>query len=177
MRRRLLLYVGLSFYSLTGCQPAAPNWTPLPKPIAAPDFTLPTLAGGTVTLSSLRGQVVIMEFWATWCGPCRYSTPSLDAVYRKFRDRRVSVLLINEGEDADRVRAWVQGRFQAPILLDADTRVGWQYGVRGIPRLFVVDQAGQIVYVRSGYSGGLERNLEAAITQLLTAHGATAHGG
>jgi len=172
-----LLFLCVIAALLHGCQPATSTWKPLAAPVTAPDFTLPVLTGGTVTLSGLRGQVVVMEFWATWCGPCRFSTPSLDAVYRKFRDRRVSVLLINEGEDADRVRAWVQGRFQAPILLDADTRVGWQYGVQGIPRLFVVDQAGQIVYVRSGYSGGLERNLEAAITQLLTAHGATAHGG
>jgi len=110
-----------------------------------------------------------MEFWATWCGPCRFSTPSLDVIYRKFRDRGVMVWLINEGEASERIHRWVNGRFQAPILLDQDTRVGYRYGVQGIPQLFVVDQAGQIAYVRSGYGGGLERDLSAILNDLLTA--------
>jgi len=162
---------------VAGCQSQPPPWPRVDSPIAAPDFTLPQLDAGTVHLADLRGRVVVMEFWATWCGPCRFSTPSLDAIYRRFRDRGVTVLLINEGEEPEKVRAWVEGRFQAPILLDQDTRVGWRYGVRGIPRLFIVDQAGQIVYVRSGYGGGLERDLAAVLTQLLAEQPTAAHGG
>lgn len=158
-----------------GCQSQAPQWPRLNPPVAAPDFTLPQLDAGTVRLSDLRGRVVIMEFWATWCGPCRFSTPSLDVIYRKFRDRGVTVLLINQGETPEKVRTWVNGRFQAPILLDQDTRVAGRYGVQGIPRLFVVNQEGQILYVRSGYGGGLERDLSAILNELLTAPSAD-HG-
>ena len=171
--RTLILLAALA----AGCQSATTGWPRVDPPIAAPDFTLPQLDAGTVSLGDLRGRVVVMEFWATWCGPCRFSTPSLDAIYRKFHDRGAMVLLINEGEEPEKVRAWVNGRFQAPILLDQDTRVGWRYGVRGIPRLFVVDQAGQILYVRSGYGGGLERDLTSILTQLLAEHTAETHGG
>jgi len=118
-----------------------------------------------------------MEFWATWCGPCRFSSPSLDVIYRKFHDRGATVLLINQGEAPDTVRTWINGRFQAPILLDRDRRVAMRYGVQGIPRLFVVDQAGQILYVRSGYGGGLERDLGAILTQLLAQPAPAGHGG
>jgi FolB domain-containing protein len=152
-----------------GCQSQAPQWPRLDPPVAAPDFTLPQLDAGTVHLSDLRGRVVIMEFWATWCGPCRFSTPSLDVIFRKFRDRGATVLLMNQGENPETVRRWVNGRFQAPILLDQDKRVAWQYGVRGIPRLFIVDQAGQIIYAHSGYRGGLERDLTTILNELLAA--------
>ena len=85
------------------------------------------------------------------------------------------MLLVNQGEDPEKVRTWVDGRFQAPILLDQDTRVAGRYGVQGIPRLFIVDQAGKILYARSGYGGGLERDLSVILNELLTAPSAN-HG-
>ena len=135
------------------------------------------LDGGTVSFADYRGRVVIMEFWATWCPPCRYSTPSLEAIYRRYRDRGVTVLLINEGEPAERVRAWVERRFTAPVLLDTDGRVAQLYQVAGIPRLFIVDQNGQIMYDRSGYRGGLEHNLTLILNELLTPNRVVRHGG
>ena len=170
--RHTWFLIGLSALVATGCGSPPPDWPRLDPPIAAPDFTLQQLDAGTVRLSDLRGRVVIMEFWATWCGPCRFSTPSLDVIYRKFRDRGVTVLLINQGETAEKVRTWVEGRFQAPILLDQDGRVAMRYGVQGIPRLFIVNQAGQILYVRSGYGGGLERDLTAILDDLLATQSA-----
>jgi len=116
----------------------------------------------------LRGQIVIMEFWATWCQPCRFSTPSLDVIYRKFKDQGVEVLLINEGEDPETVREWVSGRFEAPILLDRDGAVGHRYQLPGVPTLFLLDREGRILYLRGGYAGGLERNLKAILQQLLS---------
>ena len=177
MRSRFLLLIGFSVLAATGCGSSAPEWPRLDPPIAAPDFSLQQLDAGTVRLSDLRGRVVVMEFWATWCGPCRFSTPSLDVIYRRFRDRGVTVLLINQGEEPDTVRKWVNGRFQAPILLDQERRVAMRYGVQGIPRLFIVDQAGQILYAHSGYGGGLEHDLGAILTQLLAKPAAAGHGG
>ncbi len=155
-----------------GCESTtlSPDWTRLEPPIVAPEFTLPQLDGAPVTLSGLRGRIVIMEFWATWCGPCRISTPSLDAIYRRYRDRHVTVLLINEGDSATQVRQWAERRFIAPILLDRDGDVGRLYRLAGIPELFVLNQEGRIVYAHSGYSGGLEHNVGLILDELLTAH-------
>ena len=111
-----------------------------------------------------------MEFWATWCGPCRFSLPSLEVIYRKYRDRGVAILLINQGDAAPVVRKWAEKRFTAPILLDEDTRVGVPYGVHGIPRLFIVGKDGRLIYTHGGYGGGLERNLSLVLEELLTPH-------
>lgn len=150
-----------------GCAAETSDWTPLSQPVAAPDFTLPQLGGGMVRLADLRGQVVLMEFWATWCGPCRYSTPSMDLTYRKYRHRGVAVLLVNEGESEETVRRWAGRRFVAPMLLDQDGAVGDTFGVSGLPTLFVIDRQGAIRYVESGYAGGLERNLRVILDGLL----------
>ena len=154
-----------------GCEPGglSNEWHRIEPPVAAPNFTLPQLNGSPVTLSSLRGKVVIMEFWATWCGPCRMSTPSLEAVYREHKDQPVTVLLVNAGETADEIRRWAKQRFTAPILLDTKGAVRRQYGVAGIPKLFVIDQQGRIVYAHSGYGGGLEQSLRTVIKELLHA--------
>jgi peroxiredoxin len=152
-----------------GCLPGTTDWTRVDPPVPAPDFTLAQLDGGkTFRLSDLRGHIVVMEFWATWCGPCRFSTPSLDTMSRRYQGKAVAVLLINQGESEQTIRDWVAGRFVAPILLDADHRVAQQYGVSGIPQVFVVDAQGQIVYTHGGYRGGVEHNLKLILEELLS---------
>ena len=146
---------------------SAQRWQRLPDSVEAPDFTLEQLGGTPVQLSSLRGQVVVMEFWASWCGPCRMSTPSLDAIYRKFRSRGVTVLLVNLQESPETARRWTDGRFAAPILLDREGHVAARYGVHALPRLFIIDRSGRIQYARSGYGGGLERSLGLVLEELL----------
>lgn len=154
---------------LLGCTPVqlGEEWQRIKDPVEAPDFTLDQLDGPPVALSALRGRVVIMEFWATWCGPCRMSTPSLEAVFREHKDKPVSVLLINAGEDVDTIRRWADRRFTAPILLDRQGNGRRLYGVSGIPQLFILDKQGRIVYDHSGYGGGLEQSLRIIIEQLL----------
>ena len=167
-----------SLIVIAGCEPArlSSDWQRLDPPLVAPDFTVPQLDGGPVTLSSYHGRVVVMEFWATWCGPCRMSTPSLDALSRRYRDRGVAVLLINEGDAPAQIRAWAERRFAAPILLDRDGAVGRLYRLAGIPELFVVNQAGRIVYAHSGYRGGLEQSLMLILKELLGTSQGTTHG-
>ena len=152
------------------------DWRRIDPPVAAPDFTLPQLDAAPLTLSQLQGRIVIMEFWATWCGPCRFSLPSLEVIYRRYKDRGVTVLLINQGEAAEPVRRWVHGRFTAPILLDQEQQAGRRYGVQGIPRLFILDRDGRIVYTHAGYGGGLERNVTLILEQLLVPVPAAVHG-
>lgn len=154
---------------MLGCGPKGigSDWHRLTSDVEAPNFTLPDVSGKPVSLADLRGRIVIMEFWATWCGPCRFSLPSLDVIYRRYRDRGVTVLLINKGEDAKKVRAWAERRFVATILLDQDEAVARRYQVEGIPRLFIVDQTGHLIYTHVGYGGGLEHNLSLILKQLL----------
>jgi thiol-disulfide isomerase/thioredoxin len=141
--------------------------------VEAPPFSLARLGGGSVSLADQRGRVVVMEFWATWCGPCRMSTPSLEVIAKRHRDQPVSVLLINAGESAETVRAWTGRKFTAAsILLDADGEVRRRYGVAGIPRLLILDGEGRIVYDHSGYRGGVERNLTLILKQLMAERGA-----
>ena len=162
----------------TGCEPKGitSDWKRIEPSVAAPEFTLPQLDGKPLSLSDLRGRVVVMEFWATWCGPCRFSLPSLEAIYRRYRDRGVTVLLINQGESAEQARRWAKRRFTAPILLGQDGRVGQRYGAHGIPKLLIVDQAGRLVYEHEGYGGGLESNLSRILDELLAQKSPASHG-
>ena len=154
---------------LAGCGPdgLGKEWQAVNPPVQAADFTLPALTGDTISLSSLKGRVVLLEFWATWCEPCRFSTPSLDVIYRKYKDRGVSVLLVNHGEEAGVIRKWVKKRFVAPILVDPQMQVTALYQADALPKLFVINQQGQIVYVHEGYGGGLESSLKIILEKLL----------
>jgi cytochrome c biogenesis protein CcmG/thiol:disulfide interchange protein DsbE len=113
----------------------------------APAFTLDTLAGGTVALPDLRGKVVVVNFWASWCFPCRQETPALQAVYQQYKDSGVVVVglnLTNQDSMADvRTFAHAYG-LTYPILLDRDGSVGLQYRVQGLPSTFFVSRKGVI---------------------------------
>lgn len=159
--------------ALAGCEPAglSSSWQRIDPPQPAPDFALQTLAGDTVRLSSFKGRIVLVEFWATWCGPCRFSTPSLDAMYRKYSEKGVSALLVNQAEEPEVVRQWAGKRFMAPILLDRQNAVGTMYQATSLPTLVVVDHEGRMVYRKEGYGGGLEAQLKIVLDELLTPQG------
>ncbi|MBI2468369.1 MAG: TlpA family protein disulfide reductase [Candidatus Rokubacteria bacterium] len=131
---------------------AEPDFTALgvdrydpPKP--APAFALPDLDGKTVRLQELRGKVVLVGFWATWCPPCQEEAPSLNRLYSDLHGRGLEVLLISFREDPDLVRrtarAW---GYLPPVLIDRSGDVtGRQFGVWGPPTAFFVDRRGQLV--------------------------------
>jgi thiol-disulfide isomerase/thioredoxin len=165
---RCVLLIVLAL-TTAGCEPPSigGDWKRVEPPRAAASFTLKQLDGTPVSLTGLSGQVVVMEFWATWCAPCRQSLPSLEAIAKKYKDRGVSVLLINVEESADSVRRWMGRRYTTPVLLDGNGAVSGQYGVSSIPRLFVLNQAGQLVWMHAGYGGGLEQSLSMILDDLL----------
>ena len=155
---------------LAGCLPTrvTKDWQPLKPRVPANNFQLASLAGGEVSLEALRGRIVVMEFWATWCPPCRFSLPSLETIARRYRDRGVTVLLINQGESEEQVRRWAAQRFGAStILLDANSFLSEVYQVQGYPRLFIVDPQGLLAYTHAGYGGGMERNLTLILDDML----------
>jgi cytochrome c biogenesis protein CcmG/thiol:disulfide interchange protein DsbE len=112
----------------------------------APDFTLPELDGPPVHLAALRGQVVVVNFWASWCAECHTEQPALNATWARFRDSGVVVLGVDfEDNDAD-ARNYIAGEgSDYPVVVDANSTTALAYGVRGVPETDVVDQTGRIV--------------------------------
>lgn len=113
----------------------------------APDFALPALDGKTVNLKDLRSKVVLLNFWATWCPPCKAEMPDLDALQRQYGEARDFVVLgVDMEEDAETVRQFVeQYKLSFPIVLDGDGNVtGQLFGVRGLPMTFIIDREGMI---------------------------------
>ena len=113
----------------------------------APDFTLPNAQQQAVSLSSLRGKVVLLNFWATWCGPCQGEMPSLEALYRRYQDKDfvvVGVSLDEEGWPA--IQEFTkQIPVSFPILLDAQQMISDLYQVYRIPETYLIDSGGKIV--------------------------------
>jgi peroxiredoxin len=112
---------------------------------AAADFTLRDLAGKEWKLSALRGKVVLVNFWATWCPPCRKEIPDLGALYSRFGKQGFVVLAISD-EEAAKVAPFIQEQnVKYPVLLDTDRKVNELFGVEGIPKSFVYDRDGKLV--------------------------------
>ena len=109
------------------------------------EFTLADLQGKTWSLKELRGKVVLVNFWATWCPPCRSEMPDLDALYQQFKDQGFVVLAISD-EDAAKVWPYIeQYHYTYPILLDPGRKVHQAYNIEGIPKSFVYDREGKLV--------------------------------
>jgi thiol-disulfide isomerase/thioredoxin len=123
--------------------------TQLTTPVSAPDFILEDMDGESHSLSLYRGKVVMVNFWATWCPPCRRELPSMEALYQAFKDDDFTVLAINQWESPDHVFAYM-GQLEVfpgfPILFDRDSAVSQLYAVKGLPSTVLIDKRGRIVY-------------------------------
>lgn len=121
--------------------------TPVPGLPPAPDFTLQDVDGKTWRLSELRGRPVIVNFWATWCPPCREEMPSMQRAWEQLQAEGVMMLAVNVGESADTVFQFTANYpVDFPLLLDLDSSVLSQWPVKGLPATFVVDAQGRIAY-------------------------------
>jgi thiol-disulfide isomerase/thioredoxin len=135
---------------------------------AAPEFTLPSRAGTPVSLASLRGQVVMINFWASWCGPCRQEFPLLDQIHRKYQPLGFAMLGVNVEPDlADAERFLQQTPVGFPILFDPGNAVTRQYGVSGMPTTILVDRKGRVRWLHRAYRPGDEDEYIARIRALL----------
>jgi thiol-disulfide isomerase/thioredoxin len=119
----------------------------------APNFTLPLLAGGDFDLSKERGKVIVLDFWATWCGPCVKSMPDMIAKMGEFEAKKVRFIAVNQAEPAAQVKTFLATRgWKMEVALDGFQRVGQQFGVEGIPHTVVIDTEGKVAFVKTGYS-------------------------
>jgi len=110
------------------------------------DFTAPLLGGGSVSLAGLEGKVVFLNFWATWCPPCREEMPSMEKLHARFTGRNFTILAVDLQEDEKTVAEFVKRhRLSFPVALDGSGGIGGTYGVRGIPTTYIVDRRGGIV--------------------------------
>jgi thiol-disulfide isomerase/thioredoxin len=135
----------------------------------APDWTLKTPAGKEVSLKSLRGKVVLLDFWATWCGPCKMAMPGVQKLHEKYKDRPVAVLGMNCWErnpNADPADYMKQMKFTYPLLLKAD-EAATKYHVSGIPTFYLIDPDGKILLAFAGAGEDKTHQAEIAIDQAL----------
>ena len=120
----------------------------------APPFSMPLLGGGEVDIEKLRGQVVMLDFWASWCPPCRDEAPTLAQVYAEYRDRGVEFVGVNLWDNAEDAETFLlQEGHEYPNGIDDGGKIAISYGVRGIPEKFFIDPDGTIVRKFSGPVG------------------------
>lgn len=134
----------------------------------APDFTLPSLDGPNLRLKEQRGQVVMINFWATWCGPCRVEMPHLAKLYEKYRASGFTLLAVNIDEDPRKAASLAkQLGMRFPVLLDTDKKVSRLYDLATMPSTVLVDRDGRVRYVHRGYRDGYEDIYDKQIRELL----------
>jgi len=115
----------------------------IPPPM---DFALADLSGATLRLSDLKGKVVILNFWTTWCPDCRVEMPAMEKLYQRFKERGVVMLAVDLREPPKIVRQFFEShKLSFTALLDSDGQVGRSFGIRSIPTTFIIDQSGGII--------------------------------
>lgn len=144
--------------------------TTLAEPIPAPAFTLPMIANGdgALSLEDLQGSVVYLDFWASWCGPCRLSLPALDEIYQELAQRGLKVVAVSvdvvEEDSLDFLKRYP---VSYPIAIDTEGAVPREYAVNGMPSGYLIDRRGQVREVHVGFKRGDEVALRASIEALL----------
>ncbi|MDR0709019.1 MAG: TlpA family protein disulfide reductase [Spirochaetaceae bacterium] len=132
------------------------------------DFSLKLVDGRTVTLGALKGKVVFLNFWATWCPPCREEMPSMEILYRHFRDKDLELIAVDIMEGDKAVSAFLSdNNLSFPAALDSNGRVSNRYGIQAIPATFVIDRDGKIILYTVGGRNWNTPAIIAAFEELL----------
>lgn len=134
----------------------------------APDFTLKSRSGENIKLSEMRGDVVMINFWASWCGPCRQEMPLLEEMYKKYSDLGFVLLGVNVEEDSSKAGELLREiPVSFPILYDNTNKVTKQYKVVAMPSTVMVDRDGNMRYLHRGYLPGYEAEYVKQIKELI----------
>jgi peroxiredoxin len=152
------------FYAIFIAALTAPSWAN----DAAPDFTLKSTQGDNIRLSEHRGEVVLLNFWASWCGPCRQEMPLLDALQQRYNKLGFSVVGVNVDKDsalANKMLKDIPVTF--PVLLDNTGAVSASYNVSAMPTTVIIDRDGNMRYLHKGYKPGYEQDYEQQIKALI----------
>ena len=134
----------------------------------AENFTLKSSAGKNLKLSEYRGQVVMLNFWASWCAPCRQEMPLLEDLYKKYNKLGFTLLGVNVEEDSNKALTLLRSiRVSFPILLDNKNIVSKLYKVSAMPTTVIIDRDGNLRYVHKGYKPGYEKEYQKQIRELI----------
>ena len=138
------------------------------EPALAPDFALKADNGRNLRLHELRGEVVMINFWATWCGPCRDEMPKLDQLYRQYQKTGFAVLGVNIDDNSVNARSMAKKLgVTFPVLFDKDKQVSKLYKVDAMPSTVLIDRDGKLRYLHRGYKPGYEAIYQTEIRELL----------
>ena len=137
-------------------------------PQAAPDFTLKSLTGENLKLSELRGQVVLVNFWASWCVPCRQEMPLLDDLYQRYQKLGFTILGVNVEQDTAPAQALLKEHpVHFPVLFDPQSIASKLYKLNAMPCTVLVDRNGNVRYLHQGYLPGYEQTYQQQVSELL----------
>ena len=162
--QRSRLFAGLIFCALASLSLASPDLAGQP----APDFALKSATGENLRLSEYRGDVVMINFWATWCGPCRQEMPLLDELYSRYQRVGFNLLGVNIDDDSGRAMKMIDELgVSFPVLFDSRKEVSKLYDVEAMPVTVLVDREGRIRHVHHGYKPGYEDKYLDQIRSLL----------
>ena len=134
----------------------------------APDFTLKSMSGENLNLTEQRGNIIVLNFWASWCGPCRKEMPILQTFHDKYTDLGVQVWGVNVEQENQAGRDFINNiAVDFPILFDNENSLSAQYQVDAMPTTVIVDRNGQVRFVFRGYKDGYEKKYAKAIKKLI----------
>lgn len=171
MNRRALIVGGMALMGLFLGSAGDAQAEGLVTGKPAIDFSLKDLSGKTRSLKAEKGKVVVVNFWATWCGPCRHELPLLHETYLRLKDQPLTVFAVSvdDASTASKVKPWVSDKkFTFPVLLDSTNDVVMKYNPEGIvPFTAIIDAQGTLRHIHSGYNPGDEKLVEAEIRALL----------
>ena len=123
----------------------------------APSFTLPSRSGDMVSLDKLKGQVVMLNFWASWCGPCRQEMPLLDQMHKRYSSLGFTMIGVNVEANTSDAEKWLsQTPVTFPVLFDKENKVSKLYDVNAMPSTVFIDRKGNVRYLHRGYKPGDE---------------------
>jgi peroxiredoxin len=146
---------------------ALPAWAGAAD-VRAPAFTLQSTDGKTVSLAQFKGDVVMINFWASWCGPCRQEMPLLNEIYKQYEDMGFTLLGVNVEPNPRNANAWLKETpVSYPILYDPKSRVSQLYQVQAMPTTVIIDRQGIVRFVHNGYLPGDENKYMNSIRALI----------
>jgi thiol-disulfide isomerase/thioredoxin len=166
MKRRIFTSVAAALVAVAAM--SAPAVAAEGSKAPAPDFVLDSNTGKPIKLSGLKGQVVMINFWATWCGPCRQEMPLLDSIYKQYKDKGFTLLGVNVEPDPKLATDWLKkAPVSFPVLYDVKSDVSQLYRVAGMPSTVFVDKKGMVRLVHRGYKPGDENEYMNNIRMLM----------
>jgi thiol-disulfide isomerase/thioredoxin len=147
---------------------AAAEWPTVAAATAVPDVTLQAADGAAVRLSTFNGKVLLVDFWASWCVPCKTSFPALDAIYREYAPKGLEVVAVNLDEQRKNADAFLAAHpHRMTVLFDPKGIAPEAFAVKGMPSSYLIDRSGAIRFTHMGYSGNVDVSYRKEIAQLL----------